>query len=145
MIDREGIKGLIPHRDPFLFVDRVVELESGSRIVAIKTFGPEEHFFRGHFPGNPIVPGVILIEAMAQTGGVLVYSSFTEEIKAAGQSGAYLAGLEKVKFRKVVYPNDEVKMDVRITKKRSRLIKFECEAWVGDSKVTEAEITVSLY
>ncbi len=126
-------------------MDRVIELESGARIVATKIFGPEEDFFRGHFPGNPIVPGVIIIEAMAQTGGVLVYSSFTEEIKAAGQSGAYLAGLEKVKFRKVVYPNDELKMDVRIAKRRSKLIKFECEAWVGDSKVTEAEITVSLY
>jgi len=145
LMDKEVIKGYLPHRDPFLFVDGVLELDKGSRILAVKRFSEDEYFFKGHFPGNPIVPGVILVEAMAQVGGVLVYSSFTEELKSRGQTGAYLAGLENVRFRKAVIPNDLVKMDVRIEKKRSRVIIFEGEARVDDAKVAEAQIMVSLY
>ena len=145
MIEREEIKNYIPHRDPFLFVDRVIELEKGSRIVAHRTFGPEEEFFKGHFPGNPIVPGVIIVEALAQAGGVLIYYSFTEELKAQGLTGAYLAGLENVRFRQVVKPGDLIKLDVTIQRKRSRIIKFKAVAFVDDSKAAEAEIIVSLY
>lgn len=145
MIEREEIKNYIPHRDPFLFVDRVIELEKGSRIVAERTFGPEEEFFKGHFPGNPIVPGVIIVEALAQAGGVLVYASFTEELEAQGLTGAYLAGLEKVRFRQVVKPGDLIKLDVSVQRKRSRIIRFKAVAYVGDSKAAEAEIIVSLY
>ncbi|MEQ9620081.1 MAG: 3-hydroxyacyl-ACP dehydratase FabZ [Deltaproteobacteria bacterium] len=145
MIDTETIKGYIPHRDPFLFVDRVLEVETGSRILAEKRFGPEEDFFRGHFPGNPIVPGVIIVEALAQTGGVLIYASFTDELSEKGHTGAYLAGLERVRFRKAVLPDDIVRMEVRMKKKRSRVFIFEGEASVGESKVAEAEIMVSLY
>ncbi len=145
MIDREVIKSYIPHRDPFLFVDEVLELETGSRILAVKRFGPEEDFFRGHFPGNPIVPGVIIVEALAQTGGVLIYASFTEELESKGHTGAYLAGLENVRFRKAVLPDDVVKMDVRIVKKRSRIFMFKGEAYVDGAKAAEADIMVSLY
>jgi 3-hydroxyacyl-[acyl-carrier-protein] dehydratase len=145
LIDRESIKVHIPHRDPFLFVDEVLELERGARIVAVRKFRPEEEFFRGHFPGSPIVPGVIILEAMAQAGGVLYNASFTEERISKGQTGAYLAGLEKVRFRKAVYPNDLLKMDVRIQKMRSKIIIFTGEASVEGSKVAEAEIMVSLY
>ena len=145
LIDREGIKKLIPHREPFLFVDEVLELEYGSRIIAAKKFGPEEGFFKGHFPGSPIVPGVIIVEALAQAGGVLYNASFTEERESKGQTGAYLAGLEKVRFRKAVYPNDTIKLDVRIMKRRSKIIIFRGEASVGPSIVAEAEIMVSLY
>lgn len=145
LMDKEAIKGFLPHRDPFLFVDGILEIEKGSRILAVKRFSEDEYFFEGHFPGNPIVPGVIIVEAMAQAGGVLVYSSFTEELKSKGQTGAYLAGLEKVRFRKAVLPNDLMKMDVRIEKKRSRVIIFKGEARVEDAKVAEAEIMASLY
>lgn len=145
LIDREEIKNYIPHRAPFLFVDKVVEIEKGSRILAHRTFGPEEEFFKGHFPGNPIVPGVLIVEALAQTGGVLVYYSFTEELEAEGLTGAYLAGLEKVRFRQVVKPGDLITMDVSIQRKRSRIIRFSAEAFVNDSKAAEAEIIVSLY
>lgn len=145
LIDRESIKGHIPHRDPFLFVDEVLELEPGARIVAVRRFRPEEEFFKGHFPGSPIVPGVIIVEAMAQAGGVLYNASFTEERISKGQTGAYLAGLEKVRFRRAVYPNDLLKMDVRIQKMRSKIIIFSGEASVEGSKVAEAEIMVSLY
>jgi 3-hydroxyacyl-[acyl-carrier-protein] dehydratase len=145
LIDRESIKVHIPHRDPFLFVDEVLELERGARIVAVRKFRPEEEFFRGHFPGSPIVPGVIIVEAMAQAGGVLYNASFTEERISKGQTGAYLAGIEKVRFRKAVYPNDLLKMDVRIQKMRSKIIIFAGEASVEGSKVAEAEIMVSLY
>jgi 3-hydroxyacyl-[acyl-carrier-protein] dehydratase len=145
LIDRESIKNYIPHREPFLLLDEILELEQGLRILAVKKFSPGEEFFKGHFPGNPIVPGVMIVEALAQAGGVLYNASFIEELKARGQSGAYLAGLEKVRFRKAVYPDDLVKLDVRILKKRSKIIIFAGEASVGDSKVAEAEIMVSLY
>ena len=145
MIDREEIKSYIPHREPFLFVDKVVEIEKGSSIVAERTFGPEEEFFKGHFPGNPIVPGVIIVESLAQAGGVLVYYSFTEELESEGLTGAYLAGLEHVRFRHVVKPGDLIKLHVSIQRKRSRIIRFKAEAFVGDAKATEAEIIVSLY
>ena len=144
-MDREYIKSLIPHREPFLFVDRVVEIEKGSRIVAERTFGPEEEFFKGHFPGNPIVPGVLIVEAMAQAGGVLVHDSFKEELDREGLTGAYLAGLEGVRFRSVVKPGDLIRMEVSIDRKRSRIIRFKAEAFVEDSKAAEADIIVSLY
>lgn len=145
LMEREEIKNLIPHREPFLFVDQVVEIEKGSNIVALRTFGPEEEFFKGHFPGNPIVPGVLIVEAMAQAGGVLVYSSFTEELERDGLTGAYLAGLEGVRFRSVVKPGDLIRMEVSIERKRSRIIRFNAEAFVGEAKAAEAQIIVSLY
>lgn len=145
MIDREEIESYIPHRDPFLFVDRVLEMEKGSRILAERSFEPQQEFFKGHFPGNPIVPGVIIVEALAQAGGILIYASFTEELEEQGLTGAYLAGLEKVRFRQVVKPGDLIKLDVRIVRRRSRLIRFKAEAFVDDSKAAEAEILVSLY
>lgn len=145
MIDREEIKSYIPHRAPFLFVDRVVELEKGSRILAERSFGPEEEFFKGHFPGNPIVPGVLIVEALAQAGGVLIYASFTDELEAQGHTGAYLAGLEKVRFRQVVKPGDLIKLDVSIQRRRSTLFRFRAEAFVDDALAAEAEILVSLY
>ncbi len=145
MIDKEGIKQYIPHRDPFLFVDKVLEIEKGKRILAVKTFGPDQDFFKGHFPGYPVVPGVVITEALAQAGGVLIYYSFKEELDEMGLKGAYLMGVDNVKFRRVVEPNDEIKLDVRIEKRRSRVIKFKAEAFVGDSKAAEADISVSLY
>ena len=95
----DEIKELIPHREPFLFVDSVLEIEKGRKIAAEKLFSPEEFFFRGHFPGNPIVPGVIVTEALAQAGGVLFNYSFRDELKKEGFENAYLMSLDRCRFR----------------------------------------------
>lgn len=142
--NKEEIKNFIPHRDPFLFVDGVIELEPEVRIVASKRFGHESDFFRGHFPGNPIVPGVILLEALAQAGGILFASSYPEKIKEKGRFNVYLMGVESVKFRKPVVPGDNVKLEVKLLKNRLRGLKFHGEAFVGKNKVAEAQILAAI-
>ena len=142
--DKEQIKNFLPHREPFLYVDEVAELEEGKRILAFKTFLESEYFFEGHFPGNPIVPGVILTESLAQAGGLLVNISFKEDLAKEGFENAYLMGLNKCKFRKPVVPNDRVALKVELLKRRSRLLFFKGEVFVEDAKVAEAEISASL-
>jgi 3-hydroxyacyl-[acyl-carrier-protein] dehydratase len=142
LMDREEIKKLIPHREPFLFVDNVLEMEPGTRIVASKRFEPDEDFFKGHFPGVPIVPGVIIIESLAQTGAILLYASQPEELK--GKQPA-LVGLENVRFRKPVLPANQVKLQVEILKKRTQMWRMKGEAFIGETKVSEAEILASLF
>jgi len=142
LMDREEIKKLIPHREPFLFVDSVLEMEPGKRIVALKRFEPDEGFFRGHFPGVPIVPGVIIIESLAQTGAILLYASQPEELK--GKQPA-LVGLENVRFRRPVLPANEVRLQVQILKKRTQMWRMKGEAFIGETKVSEAEILASLF
>lgn len=142
--NKEEIKNFIPHRDPFLFVDSVIELEPEVRIIASKRFGNELDFFRGHFPGNPIVPGVILLEALAQAGGILFASSYPEKIKEKGRFNVYLMGVESVKFRKPVLPGDNVKLEVKLLKNRLRGLKFSGEAFVGKNKVAEAQIIAAI-
>jgi len=143
-LDTEEIKKLIPHREPFLFVDSVSEIESGKRLVAEKLFGPDEFFFRGHFPGNPIVPGVIVTEAMAQAGGVLFNYSFGDELEKEGFSNAYLIGLDRCRFRTPVTPGDRVVLEVELARRRSRIIFFSARASANGRKVAEAEISASL-
>lgn len=138
----EQINRLIPHREPFLFVDRVIEMEAGVRILAAKKFGPDEYFFKGHFPGHPVVPGVIIVESLAQTGAILVYASQLDELE--GRQPA-LVGLDNVKFRKPVLPSDEVELHVQILRKRSQMWRMQGEAFVGEDKVAEAEILASLF
>jgi beta-hydroxyacyl-ACP dehydratase FabZ len=142
--NKEEIKNFIPHRDPFLFVDSVIELEPEVRIIASKRFGDELDFFRGHFPGNPIVPGVILLEALAQAGGILFASSYPEKIKEKGRFNVYLMGVESAKFRKPVLPGDNVKLEVKLLKNRLRGLKFSGEAFVGKNKVAEAQIIAAI-
>ena len=142
LMDREEIKKLIPHREPFLFVDSVLEMEPGTRIVASKRFEPDEGFFKGHFPGVPIVPGVIIIESLAQAGAILLYASQPEELK--GKQPA-LVGLENVRFRRPVLPANEVRLQVQILKKRTQMWRMKGEAFIGETKVSEAEILASLF
>jgi len=142
--NKEEIKNFLPHRDPFLFVDSVIELEPEVRIIASKRFGTELDFFKGHFPGNPIVPGVILLEALAQAGGILFASSYPEKIKEKGRFNVYLLGVESVKFRKPVLPGDNVKLEVKLLKNRLRGLKFSGEAFVGKNKVAEAQILAAV-
>ena len=140
----DEIKELLPHREPFLFVDSVLEIEKGKRISAEKLFSPEEFFFRGHFPGNPIVPGVIITEAMAQAGGVLFNYSFREELKKEGFENAYLMGLDRCRFRAPVVPGDKVLLEVELVRRRSRIIFFSAKASVGGKEVAAAEISACL-
>lgn len=142
--NKEEIENFIPHREPFLFVDTVIELEPEVRITASKRFGDELDFFKGHFPGNPIVPGVILLEALAQAGGILFASSYPEKIREKGKFNVYLMGVESVKFRKPVLPGDNVKLEVKLLKNRLRGLKFSGEAFVGKNKVAEAQILAAV-
>ncbi len=144
LLDKEQVKALIPHREPFLFVDSVVSIESGKKIIAEKVFGENEFFFPGHFPGNPIVPGVIITEAIAQTGGILFNHSFKEELEKSEFSNAYLIGLDSCKFRSPVLPGNKVVFEVELIKRRSRILLFGGRATVDGKKVAEAQVSASL-
>lgn len=137
MLDAKEIMEILPHRYPFLLVDRIVEMEKGKRIVGIKNVSSNEPFFQGHFPDYPIMPGVLLIEAMAQTGGVLALSYDPEKVKG---KNFYFSGIDKVKFRKPVLPGDQVRFEVEVTKKRSSVWRFKGRAFVGDGLVAEGDL-----
>ena len=137
MLDIKEIMGILPHRFPFLLIDRIVEMEPGKRVVGIKNITVSEPFFQGHFPDYPIMPGVLLIEAMAQTGGVLALSSEPEKVK---DKNFYFSTIDKVKFRKPVVPGDQVRFEVEVIKQRSTLWRFKGKAFVGESIVAEGEL-----
>lgn len=135
MIDIKEIMNLLPHRYPFLLVDKIEELELNVRAVGIKNVTMNENFFLGHFPGNPIMPGVLIVEAMAQVGGILASKS-----GAKGKT-VYFLSMEKVKFRKPVVPGDQLILDVRVLHVRGNVWRFSGNAFVGDNLATEAEFT----
>ena len=124
----------LPHRPPFIFVDTVVEIEPGERAVCRKTFSPDEPFFRGHFPGDPLVPGVILTEALAQTAGL-----------AAGQAGRtfHLSAIKCMKFLRPVRPLDEIILTARKTAALGSLWQFEVTARVGEATVAEGVVMLA--
>ena len=137
VIDSKEIMNLLPHRYPFLLVDKVLEMEEDKKIVGIKNVSINEPFFQGHFPGFPIMPGVLLIEAMAQTGGILVLSSARE--KAGGKNILFL-GVDKARFRKPVYPGDQVRFELKALHSKRSIWKFKGEAFVEGTLVAEAEL-----
>lgn len=137
MLNTRDIIKVLPHRYPFLLVDRILEMERGKRIVGIKNITSNEPFFQGHFPDYPIMPGVLLVEAMAQTGGVLALSYEAEKVKG---KNFYFSGIDKVKFRKPVLPGDQVRFEVEVIKQRSSLWRFKGRAFVGDTLVAEGEL-----
>ena len=141
MHDIRDIIKFLPHRYPFILVDRVVEIETGKEIVAIKNVTINEPFFQGHFPGEPVMPGVLIVEAMAQAGGILVMESMPEEKKG---SLLYFMGLDKVRFRKKVIPGDQLLLKVRVIKKRLKAAKLSGVAIVDGNNVAEAEIMASI-
>lgn len=134
----EEIMKLLPHRYPMLLVDKIVECDGEKRIVAIKNVTMNEPFFQGHFPGAPIMPGVLQLEAMAQTAGVLL-----NQISAGGGIPFFMA-IDKAKFRKVVKPGDQMRIEVEITNIRSRTAKFNARVFVDGALVSQAEMMCML-
>lgn len=126
----------IPHRYPFLLVDRVLELEKGKRIVALKNVTVNEPFFQGHFPGAPVMPGVLIVEALAQAGAVL----FLSEIEDRDSKLIYFTGIDGARFRRAVVPGDQLVLKVEVLHLRPRACKMRAEARVNDQLACEAEI-----
>lgn len=140
----EDIIRILPHRYPFLLVDRITELEPGKRIVGYKNVTANEPFFQGHFPGKPIMPGVLIVEAMAQTGGVLAGCSAEKEGTAKGFDQVFFMALDKVKFRRPVVPGDQLRFEVEALRAGSRVWKLAGKAFVGEVLAAEAEMTASV-
>lgn len=138
-IDIQKIFEYLPHRYPFLLVDRVESVVPGESIVAIKNVTVNEPFFPGHFPGNPVMPGVLIIEALAQAGGLLVRA--TQEARNDATGGyMYLAGVEKARFRRAVVPGDQLRLEATLGKSRSRSCWMLGRAMVGDQVAAEANL-----
>lgn len=138
MMGLSEIQEVLPHRYPFLLVDRILELELGRRIVGLKNVTINEAFFAGHFPGHPIMPGVLLIEAMAQVGGVLLMR--TLNVKAE-KKVIYFTGIDKARFRKPVLPGDTVRVEVGILHLRGQMCRMRGQALVEGKVVAEAEVS----
>jgi beta-hydroxyacyl-ACP dehydratase FabZ len=137
MLEAEEIKNILPHRYPFLLVDRVLELEKNERVVGIKNVTINEPFFVGHFPGRPVMPGVLIIEALAQVGGVLYIVS----VEGKGTPLIYFMGIDKCKFRRQVLPGDQLRLELTVLRRHSRGWKMQGEAFVGDKLVAECHLT----
>jgi len=138
--DIQRIMDYLPHRYPFLLVDRVLEIVPGEKIVALKNVTMNEPFFQGHFPGVPIMPGVLIVEAMAQAGGAL----FSSQLEEKHNNLFYFMGMDKVKFRKPVVPGDQIILEVKIIRQRSKAVKMAGTATVDQKVVAEAEIMATI-
>ncbi len=137
----EEIRRILPHRYPFLLVDRILSLELGKRIVGVKNISINEPFFQGHFPGRPIMPGVLIIEAMAQTGGILALLSTPENL---GNSSIFLLSVDKVRFRKPVVPGDQLLLELETLRSGKKFWKMQGKALVNQVLVTEAELMAAV-
>ncbi len=138
MMNIEQIKEYLPQRYPFLLVDRVVEIDLGKSILAYKNVSVNEHFFEGHFPGQPIMPGVLIIEALAQAAGVLGFKS--QEKKPKDGYLYYFVGADDVRLKRPVVPGDQLKLEATIVTSKRGIYKFQCKASVGDELVCSATI-----
>ena len=139
-MDIRGILNSIPHRYPLLLVDKVLEMEAGRRIVAIKNVTINEPFFQGHFPGAPVMPGVLIIEAMAQAAAVLLL----HEMPDRAEKLVYFAGIDRARFRKAVMPGDQLRLSLEVLKRRARSCKMRGTAEVDGQVAAEAEILSAL-
>lgn len=138
-LTQEQIKKIIPHRDPFLFLDEVTELVPGERTVALKQVHAEEPHFQGHFPGQPIMPGVLIVEALAQAGAVAALSLPENKGKIV-----LFAGIDGVRFKRPVVPGDTLRLEVEMTKMRGRIGKAEARATVNGDLACRAELTFAI-
>jgi len=140
----EDIVKILPHRYPFLLVDRVTEMELGKRVVGYKNVTSNEPFFMGHFPGNPIMPGVLIVEAMAQVGGVLARLSIPGILEREDSDSIFFMSIDKVKFRKPVVPGDRLRFELEALRTGSRIWKMGGRTFVEEDLVTEAELVASV-
>lgn len=134
--NRDDVLKLLPHRDPFLWVDKIEIIESGEEGIGYKNITSDMDFFRGHFPGNPVMPGVLQIEAMAQTAGCVVMEALRGEPNPPTQ--VFFMSIDKVKFRQMVVPNCQLKMYAKKVKSHGKVYVFEAKAYVDDKVVSEA-------
>ncbi|MCM8792134.1 MAG: UDP-3-O-acyl-N-acetylglucosamine deacetylase [Candidatus Omnitrophica bacterium] len=139
LLDRQQIMEILPHRDPFLFVDKILKLEKGKYALGVKYLTTEDYFFKGHFPGKPIMPGVLIIEAMAQVGGVMMLSLPQNRGKLA-----YFLACNNVKFRRTVLPGDELVLEVETLRLKSKTGSVKATAYVESKVVAEAELVFAL-
>lgn len=139
-MDIQQILEILPHRYPMLLVDRIVEKEPGKRIVGIKNVTLNEPFFQGHFPGHPIMPGVLIIEAMAQTGGILLM----DQVNDPSGKVVYFMAIDKAKFRKPVMPGDQLRMELEMLRFRGRTCQMHGVSTVDGTPVAEADMMASI-
>jgi beta-hydroxyacyl-ACP dehydratase FabZ len=135
-MDVVEIQGILPHRYPFLLVDRILEIEPGKRIVGIKNVTVNEEFFQGHFPGKPVMPGVLIVEAMAQVGGVLLLQNIPDREKKL----VYFMGIDEARFRKPVVPGDQIRFEIEVIRLKTTTCKLQGKAFVDGHLVAEAII-----
>ena len=140
IFDAVGIQKILPHRYPFLLVDTIVEMERLKRIVGLKNVSINESYFQGHFPGKPVMPGVLIIEGMAQTGGLLLLLEIPEREKKL----LYFAGVDEARFRRPVVPGDQLRMEVTVLKWRLKFCKLHGVATVNGELAAEATLRCML-
>src|SRR5499433_327767 len=139
-LDIQDLLRILPHRYPFLLIDRVIDLTRRERIVAVKNVTINEPFFQGHFPNLPIMPGVLIVEAIAQAGGALLLT----EVEDRDQKLMLFTGIERARFRRPVVPGDQVRIEVEVKSWRMNAVRMEGKAFVGEKRVAEATVTCQL-
>jgi len=140
-LDIHEILKRLPHRYPFVLIDKILDIVPGERIVALKNVTSNEPLFQGHFPGSPMMPGMLIVEAMAQAGGVLAYASLPEDARG---TSVYFLGMDKVRFRGPALPGHQLTLNVKFLKKSSWAVKFYGVADIEGTKISEAELTATL-
>jgi 3-hydroxyacyl-[acyl-carrier-protein] dehydratase len=140
-VDVTRIQALLPHRYPFLLVDRVLELEPNQRVLAVKNVSINEPFFQGHFPGHPVMPGVLVLEALAQAGGLLTQLSAAATGAVSGEEKLfYLVKIDNARFSRMVVPGDQLMLEVRLKRMIRNMAMYECTASVDGKTVASADI-----
>ena len=140
IMDVMEIQDILPHRYPFLLVDRVTKLEKNETLTAYKNVSISENIFQGHFPGHPIYPGVMILEGMAQAGGILAFKSMDMSKEEAAQKVVYFMSIDKAKFRSPVKPGDQLEYRISVIKHKGAIWMLKGEAYVDDKMVSEAEL-----